>query len=107
MPGRSRSGNRAPWRGWAAPSNSSCSIGELQGLLARVSPVCVDEQLDVGADGLAGAANALGVVLGMGANLHLHLRDSLGCPAGQLVGETPVGVSGKAARPVDRHPIVG
>jgi hypothetical protein len=72
-------------------------------LLAAVRAVRVDEQVGFVSDHLARMADPCRVAVRLGADLHLHRRDALLDPAGELALDLFRRVGGEAAATIHRH----
>ncbi len=82
-------------------------VGERQRFLAGVGAVGVHNKLCFVSDGGTGGPNPVEVFGRVRTDFHLHARDSLRRPAGQLVPQTPIGVRSETAAAVDRHGVAG
>src|ERR1041385_3708980 len=68
-----------------------------KGLFAAVSAIGIHVQRSFLADCMASYSHALNVACGIAADLHLHARDTLAYPAGELLCKLSIRIRGKAA----------
>jgi len=79
------------------------AVSQVDRLRYRVCAVGVDKEFAVTANRLSGSDHALGIAMGLGANLHLHHGKAPLSPSAKLSGKLLVAVVGEAAAAVNRN----